>query len=76
MSGKAYDRRRYLENFNYKIHQAVNNALFGAPNIASNSSLCSQWLVDVVAVRWHTELSGATLEKETAQSDRRATIGN
>jgi hypothetical protein len=33
-----------------------------------------QWLADVVATEWRIGLSGATLEKETDQSDRRATV--
>jgi hypothetical protein len=69
-----------LRNFNYKIHWTMNSALFGAPDMDSNGSLPAgasrQRLADVAAVWWCTGLSGATPEKETTQSDRRATISN
>jgi hypothetical protein len=47
----------------------VNNTLSGAPDSVSNGSHpARQRLADTVVVRWHTELSGASSEKEDNQS--------
>jgi hypothetical protein len=69
-----------LRNFNYKILRTVNSALSSATdmyfNVSPLTGASCQQLANVVAVRWHTGLSGAMSEKETTQSDRWETVGN
>jgi hypothetical protein len=44
--------------------------------LSSSAGARHQWLANVTAVWWGTRLSGATLEKEVGQLDRRSTIAD
>jgi hypothetical protein len=65
---------RTTELAGLKIHQIVNSALFGAPDIGSNGSLLArQRLDDVAVVQCAPDSPVPCPEKENSQSDRQPT---